>query len=191
VGEAGFEPAWTSQRVYSPPRQHRRRRSPFRIGCRSASRTRLRTAYETARTPGLPAGTSDHGSLKLVESRELESHTSRCHRVSKPRRRACPVDSPWRKAAVPIRSARAPNPFPTGAGPCPVHFPNWRRAGALEAHAFRHHRRSKPRRSPDRFTLPNWPARQDSNLHPRVPETRARPIELRAMKNGAGSAGDR
>jgi hypothetical protein len=141
--------------------------------------------------PGLPAGTSDHGSLKLVESRELESHTSRCHRVSKPRRRACPVDSPWRKAAVPIRSARAPNPFPTGAGPCPVHFPNWRRAGALEAHAFRHHRRSKPRRSPDRFTLPNWPARQDSNLHPRVPETRARPIELRAMKNGAGSAGDR
>jgi hypothetical protein len=25
------------------------------IGCRSASRTRLRTAYETARTPGLPA----------------------------------------------------------------------------------------------------------------------------------------
>jgi hypothetical protein len=101
------------------------------IGCRSASRTRLRTAYETARTPGLPASEKiaapvhprspqiwpeDQTTLNLAESRELESHTSRCHRVSKPCRRARPVDSPWWKAAVLIRSAGAPSPFPTGAG---------------------------------------------------------------------------
>jgi hypothetical protein len=91
---------------------------------------------------------------ELGESRELESHTLRCHRFSKPCRRACPVDSPWWKVAVPIRSACTPGPLPTGAGPRPVHFP---KIGGGRVHSkpmpFRHHRFSGPRRSPDRFTL--------------------------------------
>jgi hypothetical protein len=69
---------------------------------------------------------------------------------------SCPVTSPWRKAAVLIRNARASNPLPTDAGR-PAGRPSvWRMAGALEAHALRHRRFSKPRRPPGRFTIPIW-----------------------------------
>lgn len=59
----------------------------------------------------------------------------------------------WRKATVSIRKPLGSNRLPTGAGPRPVHFPCWRRAGAIEAHALRHHPFSRRRREPSRFTL--------------------------------------
>jgi hypothetical protein len=47
----------------------------------------------------------------------------------------------------------ASNPLPTDAGR-PAGRPSvWRMAGALEAHALRHHRFSEPRRPPGRFTI--------------------------------------
>src|ERR1700681_2122667 len=47
----------------------------------------------------------------------------------------------------------ASNPLPTDAGR-PAGRPSiWRMAGALEAHALKHHRFSKPRRPPGRFTI--------------------------------------
>lgn len=48
--------------------------------------------------------------------------------------------------AVPSRFERVPEAVPDD-------LPYWRRAGAFEAHAMRHHRFSKPRRRPGRFTL--------------------------------------
>ena len=167
------------------------------IGCRSASRTRLRTAYETARTPGLPASEKiaapvhprspqiwpeDQTTLNLAESRELESHTSRCHRVSKPCRRACPVDSPWRKAAVPIRSAGAPSPFPTGAGHLAGSLSGLAEGGSTRSPCLAGTIGVQSRAGrPDRFTLQDWPPRQDSNLHPSPSEGGAHPVELRGV----------
>ena len=79
---------------------------------------RLQTPQRRRRTSGLARSF-------MAESRGPEPHTFRCHRCSKPCRRACPVDSPrWRTAEALIPSAEAPTRFPIEAGGAPVHCPN-------------------------------------------------------------------
>lgn len=64
------------------------------------------------------------------------------------------IDAPWRKAAVSIRRRlRAPAAFQAVPRTRAIDLPCWRRAGAFEAHALRHHRFSKPRQRPRWFTL--------------------------------------
>ena len=79
---------------------------------------RLQTPQRRRRTSGLARSF-------MAESRGPEPHTFRCHRCSKPCRRACPVDSPrWRTAEALIPSAEAPTRFPIEAGGAPVHCPD-------------------------------------------------------------------
>jgi hypothetical protein len=88
---------------------------------------RLQTPQRRRRTSGLARSF-------MAESRGPEPHTFRCHRCSKPCRRACPVDSPrWRTAEALIPSAEAPTRFPIEAGGAPVHCPNDVRTAGLPA----------------------------------------------------------
>jgi hypothetical protein len=162
----------------------------------------------------------------MAESRGLEPHTFRCHRCSKPCRRACPVDSPrWRTAEALIPSAEAPTRFPIEAGGTPVHCPNRGMTAGLHRNASRRPSvfKAAPARlsgsssraalsafaagtavssfpfrgeSPAPFGIKIWPPRQDSNLHPRNSEGRARPVERRGdgrrrPKLAAGAATSR
>jgi hypothetical protein len=81
--------------------------------------------------------------------------------------------------AHPIRFRRMP-----ASRPVDLPFSSiWRTAGALEAQIFiahasmaealRHHRFSKPRRPPGRFTIQIWSSRRDSNLQPSPSESGA------------------
>ncbi len=154
VGREGVEPPQTMRGVYGALG------SP--MPSLPASRTRLRTAYETARTPGLPASEGSGASTSTVAAslriwrRAENSNLTPLGAIGFRSRAGAPVRLTLRggkrrsRSAAPERPAR----FQRAPATRPVHFPFWRRAGALEAHALRHHRRSKPRRSPDRFALP-------------------------------------
>ena len=92
---------------------------------------RLQTPQRRRRTSGLARSF-------LAESRGPEPHTLRCHRCSKPCRRACPVDSPrWRTAEALIPSAEAPTRLPIEAGGAPVHCPNGGVTAGLHRSALR------------------------------------------------------
>ena len=92
---------------------------------------RLQTPQRRRRTSGLARSF-------MAESRGPEPHTFRCHRCSKPCRRACPVDSPrWRTAEALIPSAEAPTRFPIEAGGAPVHCPNGGVTAGLHRNASR------------------------------------------------------
>jgi hypothetical protein len=92
---------------------------------------RLQTPQRRRRTSGLAR-------WFMAESRGPEPHTFRCHRCSKPCRRACPVDSPkWRTAEALIPSAEAPTRFPIEAGGAPVHCPNGGMTAGLHRSASR------------------------------------------------------
>jgi hypothetical protein len=142
VGRDGVEPPQTMRGVYSALG------SPMpslpEIGCRSASRTRLRTAYETARTPGLPASEMHHRIWRRAENSNLTPLGAIGFRS----RAGAPVRLTLHGGKRRSRSAALARParFRRAPATWPVHFPDWRRAGALEAHALWHHRCSKPRR---------------------------------------------
>ena len=92
---------------------------------------RLQTPQRRRRTSGLARSF-------MAESRGPEPHTFRCHRCSKPCRRACPVDSPkWRTAEALIPSAEAPTRFPIEAGGAPVHCPDRGVTAGLHRNASR------------------------------------------------------
>lgn len=109
------------------PRPGRGYRSGYPAkGCRT-----LQTPQRRRRTSGLARSF-------MAESRGPEPHTFRCHRCSKPCRRACPVDSPnWRTAEALIPSAEAPTRFPIEAGGAPVHCPNRGVTAGLHRNASR------------------------------------------------------
>ena len=96
-----------------------------------------RNGAEAANSSAAPAYIRP-GAIVLAESRGPEPHTFRCHRCSKPSRRACPVDSPkWRTAEALIPSAEAPTRFPIEAGGAPVHCPNGGVTAGLHRNASR------------------------------------------------------
>ena len=117
----------------------------------------------------------------VAESRGVDRHTLRCLPASNGCRSAGPVDSPWRKAAVLIRSACAPGPLPTGAD-----LP----AGSLSVLADGGSTRSPCLAAPSVFktapiTLPVhhpcWLSERDSNPRPRPSEGCAHPLSYRRM----------
>ena len=140
VRTSGIEPLARRDRVYSAATAPACPYGTSHVWLRAPGLHRAIAAYETAWVPNRPTRAKDAKALtpSLAAGTSAVSRmsggclTCRSPHLVVPSRferapEAALVKHPcWRKAAVSIRSARAPSPLPTGAGPRPVHFPYWR-----------------------------------------------------------------
>src|SRR5207302_571654 len=91
----------------------------------------------------------------MAERRRVDRQAFRLSPASNGDRRPLRLTLRERKATVSIRKPVGSNRLPTGAGLLPGSVSlRWRRAGAIEVHAFHGtHLLSRQRREPSRFTL--------------------------------------